>query len=468
MNKNDIFQIIESKKELLVETAEEIWENPEVAFQEEKASQLQIKILKEAGFKIKNNIGDLPTAFIAEYGADKPVLGILGEYDALPSMNQEIAAQRKPVKKTKPGHGCGHNLLGTAGLGAVIAIKKAIDKGEFTGTIRYYGCPGEETLNGKVFMAREGVFNDLDSCLTWHPMQSNSVWAASSLAMNSIRFEFSGTTAHASASPEMGRSALDAVELMNVGVNYLREHVNEKARIHYTITNGGDSPNIVPDSAGVWYYIRAPKRENVEEITERIKRISEGAALMTETAVEYKYLAACYNVLPNSHLGNLITANMKKLGGPDFDDEDKVFAKKLAETFSKGQKEKVMVGAPQKIIEQNLHTGVVEPYDNGLVVSASSDVGDVSWITPLAQFNAASWPVGTAAHSWQATAASGSAIGFKSMIFASKILAGTLFDLYKKPELIEAAKKEFRQNTIDKNYKCPLPERVESPFEQYK
>lgn len=467
MNKNKIFKLIDKNKDLLIDIAQEIWENPETSLNEEKSSELQMKILKEKGFSIEKNIGDMPTAFIAEYGEGSPKVGVLGEYDALSGMSQKIKAVREPVEKGEPGHGCGHNLLGTAGIGAVLAIKEAIDRGAINGTIRYYGCPAEETLTGKVFMARDGVFDDLDSALTWHPMQTNSVWASSSLAMNSVRFNFEGQAAHASSSPEMGRSALDAVELMNVGANYLREHVNEKARIHYSITNGGGSPNIVPDAASVWYYIRAPKREEVEEIFERIKKIANGAAMMTETDVEWKFQAACYNMLPNQKLGEIITSNMKEIGGPDFTKDEKEFAKKIEKTFKKGQKEKVMAGAPEEVIEKSLHEDVIEPYDKGEVMSGSTDVGDVSWITPLAQFTAATWAVGTPPHSWQAVAASGSSIGHKAMIFSSKTLAGTLFDLYQNPELIDKAKKEFEENTEGKDYETPLPKNTKPPFDQF-
>lgn len=467
MDKNEIFELIDDNKDLLVDTAQKIWENPETSLNEEKSSKLQMNILKEKGFSIKENIGEIPTAFVAEYGEGKPIIGVLGEFDALAGMSQKVQATREPVEKGEPGHGCGHNLLGAAGIGAVFAIKETIDKNEIEGTIRYYGCPAEETLTGKVFMARDGVFDDLDSALTWHPMQTNSVWASSSLAMNSVRFNFEGQAAHASSSPEMGRSALDAVELMNVGVNYLREHVNEKARIHYSITNGGGSPNIVPDAASVWYYIRAPKRKEVEEIFERIKKIANGAAMMTETDVDWKFQAACYDVLANEKLGEVITSNMKELGGPDFDKEEKEFAEELAKSFDKGQKKKVMAGAPEEVIEKPLHEDVIEPYDKGEVMSGSTDVGDVSWITPLAQFTAATWPVGTAVHSWQAVAGSGSSIGHKAMIFSSKTLAGTLFDLYQNPELIDEAKEEFDGKTEGKDYETPLPENTKPPFDQF-
>ncbi|MEM0296542.1 MAG: amidohydrolase [Zestosphaera sp.] len=276
--KEEVWRYIEENAEGFVEIARKIWENPELGLQERFASDLQTRVLEENGFRIKRDIGGMPTAFIAEYGSGRPIIGVLGEYDALPGLSQKAKAQREPVREGAPGHGCGHNLLGTAGVAAAIAVKKLMEEGKISGTLRYYGCPAEETLVGKVYMAREGVYNDLDAVITWHPMLLNAAWTSSSLAMISVRFEFKGIPAHAAASPEMGRSALDAAELMNVGANYLREHVPEKVRIHYSILYGGKEPNIVPDKAVVWYYIRAPDPVLVEEVFERMKKIAQGAA----------------------------------------------------------------------------------------------------------------------------------------------------------------------------------------------
>ncbi|MDD4363083.1 MAG: M20 family metallopeptidase [Atribacterota bacterium] len=467
-NKNSIYQWIDKQESFLVDMAKRIWEKPEAGLEEKFATTLQVNVLKEAGFKIKENIGGMPTAFVAEYGNGNPILGILGEYDALPGLSQKIISKQEPVHEGDPGHGCGHNLLGTAGIGAVLAIKKLIDENKIKGTIRYYGCPAEETLVGKVFMARDGVFDDLDSCLTWHPGRLNQVWASSSLAMNSISFIFRGKAAHAAAQPDMGRSALDAVELMDIGANYLREHISDSARIHYSITNGGGEPNIVPDKASVWYYIRAPKRAEVEEITERIKKIAEGATLMTETTVDWTFLSACYEVLPNDILGDVIFKNMKAIQPPKFSKEDHDLAQQLEKTFLKGQKEKINQKVPSAILKHVLHEDVVETYDNDSVLAGSTDVGDVSQITPTAQFNTATWPIGTAGHSWQATVASGSEIGYKAMLYATKILAGSMVDLYLNEKIIQDAKKEFIQKTEGNKYIFPLPEDAKPPFDQFK
>ncbi len=470
MSKEKLIDWLEDKEEFLTDMAQEIWENPEIGLFEEQSSKLQQEALKEAGFEITTGMGDMPTAFMAEFGSGKPVIGILGEFDALPGLSQKVSAERDPVEKGAPGHGCGHNLLGTAGVGGTMALKELIESGEISGTIRYYGCPAEETLVGKVFMARDGVFDDLDACLTWHPMSTNHVWAASMLAMNSVQFFFTGTPAHAAAAPHMGRGALDGVELMNVGANYMREHMIDDARIHYSITDGGGEPNVVPGSAAVWYYIRSPERDEVEELFDRLKKIAEGATMMTETEVEWQFLAACYNTLPNKVLGDMITENMKELGPPKFDEEDIQFARDLVATFSPGQKRSTMKAqdVPDEIIEQDLHQGIAEPYDEGQVMPGSTDVGDVSWIVPLAQFTTATWPVGTAAHSWQAAAASGSGIGFKAMHLAAKTLATSAYDLFTKPDILEAAWKEFEESTRDRKYELPLPEGAKPPFEQQK
>ncbi|MDR3588480.1 MAG: amidohydrolase [Negativicutes bacterium] len=461
MNKNEVLAWLDANAERLQDVARNIWENPELPFAESNAAGLQSEVLRKAGFSIRSDLKDLPTAFVAEYGSGRPILGILGEYDALAKLSQKVSGKCEPLHIGAPGHGCGHNLLGTAGMGAALAMQQAISSGAVKGTIRYYGCPAEEALAGKVFMAREGVFDDLDACLTWHPASMNVVWGCKFLALNSVEFRFSGVSAHAAAAPHMGRSALDAVELMNVGANYLREHVPEQARIHYTITNGGGAPNIVPAEASVWYYIRAPKRNMVEEIFGRLIKIAQGAALMTETGVEWTVLAGCYDVLPNTVLGGLLHKNMIEVGGPRFSEADRSFARELAKSFGPLHKENVMKAyfAPPEVVAMDLHETVAAIDDRSQIMAGSSDVGDVSWLVPLAQFTAATWPVGTAAHSWQATAASGSGIGAKAMQFAAKVLAATLFDLFcDSGEVLAKAKTEFVSQAGAAPYKTPLPD----------
>jgi aminobenzoyl-glutamate utilization protein B len=457
MSKEKLYDFIDKKEEDLKEISKKIWDNPEGPFVEKFASDLQKEYLEKEGFKIKE-VENVDTAFIAEYGSGKPVLGVLGEYDALPGLSQEVAGVKKQIEGQKYGHGCGHNLLGTAGVGAVLAIKELIDQGKIKGTVRYFGCPAEETLAGKVKMAKYNAFDGLDACLTWHPASLNTVWGCSFLAMNNIKFRFHGIAAHAAAAPDSGRSALDGVELMNVGSNYLREHINEKARVHYVITNGGGSPNTVPEFAEVWYYVRAPERSQVEEIYNSLINIAKGAALMTETKMEYELVAGCYNVLPNQTLGKVMNDNMKTIGGPKFTEDDFKLAEELQKSSTREQKKKVMsvYFAPDELLDKTLMEEVTEVDDSGKIIAGSTDVGDVSFLTPLAQITAATWPVGTAAHSWQATAASGSGIGMNAMIFVSKVIAGSLYDIYTDQEILEKAKEEFKDSTSDFEYVSPL------------
>ncbi|MCO5176747.1 MAG: amidohydrolase, partial [Thermomicrobiales bacterium] len=281
--KRELGDWIDERQEQFTTISDQIWERPEVAMAEHFACDLQAQTLEADGFRITRNVGDQPTAFSAEWGSGSPIIGFLGEYDALPGLSQKNQATKDPVVPEAPGHGCGHNLLGTSALAAAMAVKAWLAETGQTGTVRYYGCPAEETITGKVYMARAGAYDDLDAAITWHPSGTTTVSLGSSLAVDNLRFRFFGKTAHAAAQPEQGRSALDAVELMNNGVNYLREHVIEKARIHYVITNGGGAPNVVPDEAEVWYFVRAPEREQVEAITARVRKIAEGATLMTET-----------------------------------------------------------------------------------------------------------------------------------------------------------------------------------------
>ncbi|WP_018962555.1 amidohydrolase [Coprothermobacter platensis] len=299
-------------RDYLSEVSDTIWDYAEVGFQEFKSSKLLADELEKAGFTVERAVAGLPTAFVATWGSGSPRLGFLAEYDALPGLSQKVTTHREPVKEGAPGHGCGHNIFGAGVMGAVIALKEEMKEDKLPGTIVFYGCPAEELLAGKVFMARAGLFDDLDCALTWHPMGFNMVSLGSMTAMNSVKFTFHGIPAHAAASPEQGRSALDAVELMDIGANYLREHVVQEARIHYVITNGGGEPNVVPPEAQVWYYVRAPKRKDVDAIFERLVKIADGAAMMTDTTYDMKFSTACYDVLPNKALATLLNDSMKK------------------------------------------------------------------------------------------------------------------------------------------------------------
>ena len=459
MDKKTLFELIDQNEKVLKDMAVTIWENAEGAFNEKKASELQRDYLSEQGFKIID-VPDVETAFIAEIGKGKPVVAILGEYDALPGMSQKISAVKEEYNNCGFGHGCGHNLLGTGGVGAVAALKELMEKENIKGTLRYYGCPAEETLAGKVIMAQKEVFNDIDACLSWHPASMNVVWGCSFLAMNSIKFRFKGIPAHAAAAPQAGRSALDAVELMNVGANYLREHVIEKARIHYVITNGGMAPNIVPDSAEVWYYVRAPKRVDVREISARLHKVAQGAAMMTGTTMEHELVAGCYDVIANRVLGNLMHKNMEEAGPPKFTEEDYKFGSQISALTSRDEKKKVMAAyfAPDYVLDKVLCDEIIKVDDSSYIMAGSVDGGDVSYLAPFAQITAATWPVGTPAHTWMAAASSGSGIGLNAMIFAAKTMAGTVYDLWKDISLVDTAKEEFKKSLDGFKYVSPFEE----------
>ena len=334
MSRNwDVAEWIDERQERYIQMSDEIWNFAEIALAETKSCALQAEFLEGEGFTITRDIGNLPTAFMAEWGSRSPVIGFLGEYDALPTLSQKAEPDQSPVVGGAPGHGCGHNLLGTASLAAAHALKAWLEMTGREGTVRYYGCPAEEIGAGKVFMAQAGAFDDLDACFTWHPGATNTAWAGSSLAIDHIKFRFFGKTAHAAASPELGRSALDAVELTNIGVNYLREHVMESARIHYVITNGGGQPNVVPEEAEVWYYVRAPERADLEPITAWVRKIARGAEMMTETRLEEHDFHGLHNYLPNQVLTNLMVDVMNEIEPLEFTDEEQAFASQVLEGY---------------------------------------------------------------------------------------------------------------------------------------
>jgi len=458
--KEKALDYLDANEDKLTELAKDIWEHPELGLQETRSSKLLAGELEEAGFSVEMGVGQLPTAFVASWGEGKPIIGILGEYDALPGLSQKVSATRDPVKEGAPGHGCGHNLLGVGSLGAALAAKEAMEKGRIKGTIRYYGCPAEEMMIGKIFMARAGVFDDLDAALTWHPMYANTVWWCSFLAMNSFKVNFHGVAAHAAAAPEAGRSALDAVELMDVGVNYLREHIIEKARIHCVITNGGKAPNVVPPYAQVWYYVRAPLREQVDEIYSRMLDIAKGAALMTGTTYDIDFLTGGYDMLPNDRLSELLLEKLKEVGAPKFTAEEVDFARKLQKTFPPDAVENALrsMGLTREEVGDPLCDKIVEPFDKGKVMPASTDLGDVSHIAPTAQITTCCQALGTPLHSWQNVALVGSSIGFKGMMVAAKALALAALDLETKPDILKAARDEFEKKIGGKKYVSPLPE----------
>lgn len=457
---------IEDQDEKLTYLAREIWARPEIALEERFASELLADELAAAGFRIEREIGGMPTAFVASWGSGAPVIGILGEYDALPGLSQQLSAERSPIVSGGPGHGCGHNLFGVASFGAALAIKERMEQEQIPGTIRFYGCPAEETLVGKTFMARAGVFDDLDAALAWHPGDTNTVWAGSSLAMNSFRVNFYGVASHAAVDPHNGRSALDGVLLMDVGVNYLREHIIPEARIHSVITSGGQAPNVVPAFAQVWYYVRAPRREQVEAIYARMLDIAKGAALMSGTTHTIDFVTGCYDLLPNNVLSNLLLEKLQASGPIAFTAEEQAFGRQIQESFGPGTlshaftltQRQVREPLDQAMLEQPLWGQILPHVETDAASPGSTEVGDVSYITPTGQLTTACWPLGTPAHSWQIVASSGSSIGAKGMLLAAKSLALAGLELLTRPDLRAAARAEFDRRKGGRPYVSPLPE----------
>ena len=461
----EMLEWIDERQQRFTAVADEIWRHPQTALCETEACALQIQELEREGFKITRNVGDLPTAFVAEWGSGRPIIGFLGEYDALPGLSQKLQATQDPEVAGGPGHGCGHNLLGTSAMAAAMAVKAWMEAGGRQGTVRYYGCPAEETLIGKVYMARDGVFDDLDASVTWHPSGFVNTSRGSSNAMDNLKFRFHGRTAHAGGNPERGRSALDAVELMNVGVNYMREHVIDKARIHYVITNGGGAPNVVPDEAEVWYYVRAPERDQVDELTNWVRQIAQGAAMMTQTTVEEDFQGGCYNVLPNFALADLGQSMLEALGPMEFTQDEQDYAQTVISGFPPGTREASMRGRglPLSLIEKPLNGTAQPAQDEGKTGGGSTDVGDVSWITPTVQVHATTYPAGIPGHSWGITATGATSIGHKGMLHAAKAMALTGAALFMHPEEIEKAQAEFKDRTDGKPYKSPIPDGIEPP-----
>ncbi|UCD96488.1 MAG: amidohydrolase [Candidatus Bathyarchaeota archaeon] len=463
---------IDENRVALICLSDQIWEFAELGLIEFKSSSLLIEQLEKHGFMINRTVSGMPTAFTATWGEGGPSVGIMGEYDALPGLSQKSIPQREPLSPGEPGHGCGHNIHGTSGLAAALATKKALEYHNLHGSIVFFGCPAEENFSGKVFMVRDGVFNGLDAVLSHHPSDMNAAEVRSSLAVNSAKFCFRGRAAHAAASPEHGRSALDACELMNVGVNFLREHVAQDVRIHYVIEKGGEQPNVVPSYARSWYYVRAPERSETEFIYEWVTEIAHGAAVMTRTAVETQFIDGCYNYLPSQTIAEMITVNMRKVGLPTYNKRDLAFAEEIAETISPetklAQLKKTERPGWEKLADKLIDDNVPDPWGEGKVSHGSTDVADVSWQAPTIEFNTATWVLGTPAHSWQAVAQSRAGIGHKSLIFAAKTMATTAIDLLTEEHWLKRAKEEHKQSTHNKPYKPPIPKDHQPPIDIWK
>lgn len=428
--KAEVAAHIDAHADTYIQTAQAIWDLAEVGYQEFESSERLQTLLSEAGFAVETGVAGMPTAFVAEWGSGDPVIGIMGEFDALPGINQDRVPERQPIEGKGAGHACGHHMFGAGSVAAAIAVKDWLERSGQSGTLRMYGTPAEEGGAGKVYMVRSGLLADVDAMLHWHPGSQNSAGPQTSLANKSAKFRFYGVSAHAAGAPERGRSSLDAVEAMNHMVNMMREHVPEETRIHYVITSGGSAPNVIPDFAEVFYYVRNPDSENVKTIFERVAKAAEGAALGTGTTMEYEVIHGIYSLLPNDALARAVHANLLEVGGVHYDDSERVFAETIHETL------------PDDAPPLSSATEVAE-YALG-EAGGSTDVGDVSSVVPTAGLSTATWVPGTAAHSWQAVAAGGTSIGNKGMIVAAKTLAMTAVDLFTTPQLVADAMEEYR------------------------
>ena len=436
---------IEAKAASYGELARRIWGFAEVGYQEEKSSALLQERLRAAGFTVASGVAEMPTAFVATYGSGKPVIAIIGEFDALPGLSQDSVPVRKVLVEGGPGHGCGHHLFGTASAAAAIAVKDWLAAGRRTGTVKFLGTPAEEGGGGKIYMIRAGLLADVDAVIAWHPGDLNQVTRATTLANTSAKFRFRGVSAHAAAAPEAGRSALDGVEAMNAMVNLMREHVPAETRIHYIITAGGKAPNVVPDFAEVYYYARHSDMRILDGIWERIVKAADGAALGTGTTVEHEVVNSVYNVLPNDTLAGVMHRVLERVGGFAYTPEERAFAEGIRKTL----------------------TGTLPPLEASAriyppevgVSSGSTDMGDVSWVVPTVQLGAATWVPGTPAHSWQAVAAGGMSIGEKGMMVAAKTMALTARELFTNPALLASARAEFERRLAGFRYASRVGDR---------
>ncbi|MDR3123145.1 MAG: amidohydrolase [Treponema sp.] len=469
-NKNQIVELIDKKATVFAALNDRIWECAEIRFGLKKSSDALCAALEKEGFAIERGIGGMAHAFVAGWGKGTPVIGILGEYDALPGLSQQAGlAEKRPLAPGGNGHGCGHSALGAGSAAAAAGIKDYLQAQGLSGTVKYYGCPAEESGSGKAYLARAGVFKELDAALTWHPMTENMIWNMSSLANYQIVFSFKGVSAHAAASPENGRSALDAAELMSVGVNYLREHIIQEARVHYAYLDvGGSLPNVVQPTAELLYFIRAPKPAQVQGIFERVCGIAKGAALMTGTTMSYRWDSAAANYLVNDALGRAMYANMSALGPVKWGESDLAFARSFQATLDEATRNAIPAAlaryfprttpANREAMAAGPMLDAIVPYtETDRVLAGSTDVGDVSWQTPTVQALIACYPLGTAPHSWQLTACGQSPLVHKGLVYAAKIIALTAADIIDNPRLLADAKAEHQRRLAGESYRCPIP-----------
>ncbi len=460
---------IDAGADLVRSVADRIWEYAELSLQESKSAECYCEVLEKEGFQVERGICNIETAFSASFGSGRPVIGILAEYDALSGLSQKAGSLiREEAVPGGSGHGCGHNLLGAGAFAAALGVKAYLEENDCPGTVILYGCPGEEGGASKAFMARDGVWKDLDAALTWHPEDVNEVATGSSNSCIQVQYKFTGIASHAAGAPEMGRSALDAVELMNIGVQFLREHMSDKARIHYAITDaGGCSPNVVQPKASVLYMVRSNHVAEAVELEKRVDKIAEGAALMTETTFEKKFIDGLADTVSNFALERVLYENFRELGVPSYTEEEHAFADRLAETYpSEGYLPGVAAEFDSELREQvralreknghAMNAFLAPLYQGEAFKAGSTDVGDVSWLTPTAQIHVASWPNGCPGHSWQNVSCDGTEIGKKAAVHAGKVLAAAAIDLLTRPELLKEAREEFEKRTRA-GYICPIP-----------
>lgn len=444
-NKQAVISSIDSKFNELTALSDKIWSYEEIAFQEEQSSAALAAYAESQGFKVTRGVAEIPTAFVAEYGSGSPVIGIMGEFDALPGLSQNKVPEKSPLNAGAAGHGCGHNLFGTASLGAATAIKELIEAGKLKGTVRFYATPAEEKYFGKLWMIRAGLFDDLDAIMDWHPSAETKADVQSSLALVDFMVEFTGQAAHASGDPWNGRSASDALELYTTGINYYREHIKPTVRIHYHIQDAGKVVNVVPDYAKIWVRVRDTKREGMDVVWKRVEAMAEGAAIMADVDYKVRLISGIHEILVNRTGGARMQQNLEYLGAIDYTEEEQDFAKKI----------QAATGKPQVGIES-----VIKPLEETLEhpMGGSTDVGDVSWVVPTIRMGATTAPKDTPWHSWAVVACSGMSIGHKGMDYAAKALAMTMVDLFEDETLLEGVKAEFKKRKGDYVYKGIVPD----------
>ncbi|MGG5342659.1 aminobenzoyl-glutamate utilization protein B [Enterococcus sp. AZ020] len=467
--KQKITELIDAKKEQFTAAADQIWGTPETRFATAESVKPFLEILEKEGFAVETGLANMEHSFVATYGSGNPVIGILAEYDALGNLSQVAdLGEQKAEHEGGNGHGCGHNLLGTGALAGAVGIKDLMEQEELTGTIKLFGCPAEESGYGKAFMARDGVFDCLDVALAWHPMDTSMAWGLSSLAVYQIYYNFKGRSAHAAAAPEQGRSALDAAELMNIGVQFLREHIIDEGRVHYAFMDaGGESANVVQPTASLYYFIRAPKLDQAEAIYKRVNKIAEGAALMTETELEIVFDSACANYLPNQEMTTAMYENLKEFGDLNLTKEDQEYSQRYYDSLDDATKAGLITRArqmnPTASEEEIQRLGTLPVLDQigplafSNATSGSTDVGDVSWVCPTAQVLIGCEPQGTPPHSWQWVANGKSSVAHKGLLAAGKTIATTAYDLLTNPELVEKAKAEHQVTVGGQKYQSAIP-----------